>query len=557
MRLQCLPPLLLAAVAAAKEVTYNWDITWVRAAPDGFSRPVIGVNNVWPCPTIEAEKGDTIIVKVNNKLGNQTTGIHFHGINQLTTVEMDGPSGVTQCPVPPGSSLTYKFLADEAGSYWYHSHNMGQYPDGLRGPMIIKDPNDPYKGQYDEEVVLTISDWYHEETLTLVRNMLSPSNVNFAPPFPNTLIVNEGLGAKVKMVKGKVYRFRIINMAAFASNMIHFDSHTMEIIMADGSYVQKDKAYQLRISPSQRYDVLITCSERDNRNYPFLISLDINRDFDVAPARWPHNYTGYLMMNDNGPLPADVVDQWRPKDDANLKPLDNPAMFVPVTRSIVLDFEFCRDKNNIPRTCFNGSPYIPQKVPTLYTAATTGTNNTNPAVYGAVHPYVVNSGDVVEIVVNNIDAAIHPFHLHGHQFQVLERPRANRGKWNGRSQGFNKQPPRRDTVHVNAHSYVVIRYKATHPGVFLFHCHIEWHVEMGLTVTMIEAPDKLRTWTFPEDHIDACKKQGIPYKGNAAGNEVDHLSTVGMLTEPDPVYNGAQYTPLPAPRRSRVVRRSV
>jgi FtsP/CotA-like multicopper oxidase with cupredoxin domain len=41
-----------------------------------------------------------------------------------------------------------------------HSHNMGQYPDGLRGPLIIHDPWDPYQNQYDEEIILTVSDWY-------------------------------------------------------------------------------------------------------------------------------------------------------------------------------------------------------------------------------------------------------------------------------------------------------------------------------------------------------------------------------------------------------------
>lgn len=40
-----------------------------------------------------------------------------------------------------------------------HSHNMGQYPDGLRGPLIVQDPNDPYKDEYDEEHILTVSDW--------------------------------------------------------------------------------------------------------------------------------------------------------------------------------------------------------------------------------------------------------------------------------------------------------------------------------------------------------------------------------------------------------------
>lgn len=99
-----------AAVASAKLVEYDWDITWVNAAPDGFSRPVIGVNNEWPCPTIRATKGDTIRVKMNNQLGNQTATLHFHGINQISTSWMDGPSFVSQCPVPPGKSITYEFL---------------------------------------------------------------------------------------------------------------------------------------------------------------------------------------------------------------------------------------------------------------------------------------------------------------------------------------------------------------------------------------------------------------------------------------------------------------
>ena len=170
--------LSLASLAKAATVTYNWDITWVWAAPDGFGRPLIGVNNVWPCPKIEATVGDTVIVNVNNKLGNETTGLHFHGINQVQSPDMDGPSGVTQCPVPPGSSVKYEFQVcppcivprmglwlthhhqvDTPGSFWYHSHNMGQYPDGLRGVFIVHDPNDPYANDYDEEVIITVSDW--------------------------------------------------------------------------------------------------------------------------------------------------------------------------------------------------------------------------------------------------------------------------------------------------------------------------------------------------------------------------------------------------------------
>lgn len=110
MRSSLFSSLLLAGAAIAAEVTYNWEATWVTAAPDGKPRPVIGINNAWPCPKIEANLGDTVIVNLRNRLGNQTTGLHFHGINQINTHFMDGPSGVTQCPVPPDSSITYKFV---------------------------------------------------------------------------------------------------------------------------------------------------------------------------------------------------------------------------------------------------------------------------------------------------------------------------------------------------------------------------------------------------------------------------------------------------------------
>ncbi len=67
---------------------------------------------------MNATVGDTVVVKITNLLGNQTTGLHFHGVNQIKTPEMDGPSGVTQCPLPPDSSLTYRFMVDSPGTFW-------------------------------------------------------------------------------------------------------------------------------------------------------------------------------------------------------------------------------------------------------------------------------------------------------------------------------------------------------------------------------------------------------------------------------------------------------
>jgi iron transport multicopper oxidase len=125
---------------------------------------------------------------------------------------------------------------------------------------------------------------------------------------------------------------------------------------------------------------------------------------------------------------------------------------------------------------------------------------------------------VLEIVINNHDDGNHPFHLHGHQFQVIGRPKSNGGNWTS-TNAVPATPVRRDTILVHAKSHTVLRIVTDNPGVFLLHCHIEWHVEMGLVATLIEAPERLVDYSIPQDHVDVCKAQDIPTMGNAAGNE--------------------------------------
>ncbi|KAK0118499.1 hypothetical protein ONS95_007390 [Cadophora gregata] len=539
--------LSLVSFALAKTVTYDWSIGWVTAAPDGFTRKVIGINGKFPLPTIEGNVGDRIIVNVYNALGDESTSIHFHGLDQPGTQFSDGPSGVTQCPIPPGASLKYDFMLDRPGTYWYHSHNKGQYPDGLRGALIVHDPNDPYKGQYDEELVLTVSDWYHEKVPKLITSMLSTSNPRAVPPFPNALLVNESTTAAFKFTPGKTYKIKIISMAAFASVFIQFDSHPMNIIEADGSYTVKKEAYQLRLTPAQRYSVLLKAQTSTRRNYAFLASLDMNRDFTntaTAPV-WPFNVTGHIIYDEAKALaPPYLVQRWKPFDDATLVAQDGEALLGPrekVDKKITLDFNFQLDKAGIPRTYFNNITYIPQKVPSFFTAISTGTSNTNPLIYGAVNPYVVKKGEIVQITVNNLDGAIHPFHLHGHQFQVVERPSSGKGRYTGKGRNFPSVPVKRDTYAVNANSYAVIRFKANNPGVWLIHCHIEWHVIMGLTATIIEAPELLRGISLPADHKANCDAQGIPTAGNAAGKTGNLTDMAGANTIPEFPDRGATF----------------
>jgi len=169
----------------------------------------------------------------------------------------------------------------------------------------------------------------------------------------------------------------------------------------------------------------------------------------------------------------------------------------------------------------------------------------NPAIYGfATNPFVVEYGQVVEVVVNNLDTGGHPWHMHGHTFQVIYRADANTPMWDG-TQPVNPVPVRRDTIMVNTNASAVWRFRATNPGVFLIHCHIEWHVEAGLTATLLEAPNMLQGHLeIPNDHLAVCKAAGTPTVGNAAGNDQNWLDLQGEPTAP-PQYDYGSLWPVP------------
>lgn len=223
------------------------------------------------------------------------------------------------------------------------------------GPLIIHDPNDPYAGQYDEEMVLTVSDWYHTPVPTLIDQMLTTTNTHFLPPFPDALIVNDSSTAQLNFQAGKTYKVRIISTAAFASVMLQFDSHTMRVIEIDGSYVQKHDAYQIRVAPAQRYTVLINAQTSVRRNYAFLASLDINRDFATGGSTnvWPFNITGTILYDaSKGAAPAFSVPSWSPQDDSSLVAYDGQALLGGpdvVDKTITLNFNFGFDAKGIPR----------------------------------------------------------------------------------------------------------------------------------------------------------------------------------------------------------------
>jgi iron transport multicopper oxidase len=90
---------------------------------------------------------------------------------------MDGANGVTQCPIPPNSSFTYNFTLNPAGTTWWHAHYYTEYQDGILGPLIIHDRNEP-DYNLDGDYIIMVSDWYHENGFDLLPGYLSPGNAN-------------------------------------------------------------------------------------------------------------------------------------------------------------------------------------------------------------------------------------------------------------------------------------------------------------------------------------------------------------------------------------------
>ena len=142
--------------------------TW----PDGAVKKggMILVNDSLPGPTIRAQEGDTVVVRLRNGLSEGTT-IHWHGMTQLGTWQMDGVANISQEPIPPGQSFEYRFKAEPAGTHLWHSHTGVQYGEGMFGMLIVDAVDDPYQGDYDAEHIVCINDWFHEPGTQILSNL--------------------------------------------------------------------------------------------------------------------------------------------------------------------------------------------------------------------------------------------------------------------------------------------------------------------------------------------------------------------------------------------------
>ncbi|KAG1143448.1 hypothetical protein G6F37_001552 [Rhizopus arrhizus] len=520
----CLLAAATTSLTQAARVVVDWNVTYTTANPDGlFERKVVGVNGKWPVPPVEANINDTLVINVHNSLDTYTA-VHPHGMFQNNTGYMDGPVGVTQCPIAPGQNLTYEFTLHQHGSYWLHSHYMGQYMDGFRTTFVIHNTNETY--QYDEDVTIPFQDWYHEQSTTNIGIFLNENNPTGAEPVPQSGFLFNSVNDSLTFTPGKTYRLRLINMSGFSMFYFSIDGHSMDIIEIDGVETERKTVQSVYLTAAQRISVLVTAKNTTDTNY--YMHADMNTDmFDTIPEDLLSNLTIPLYYNasHNNFGANEDVGMASTFDDMVLSPV-LVEKAVPFDHQVNLTFDFQVTTDGINRGMFNEVPYLSPKVPALNTLLTQGNYSLDAAVYGPQsQAFILEHLEMVEIVLNNLDAGSHPFHLHGHVFQMVGR---GSGVYSGNTsevEWFLDNPARRDTVSVPAESFVIIRFRADNPGVWFFHCHIEWHLESGLAAVFVEAPAVAQQrMTLPQSFKDTCTASGMPWSGNAAGKEGLDLS---------------------------------
>lgn len=406
----------------------------------------------------------------------------------------------------------------------YHSHVKSQYAEGLWGALIIH-PQKPPAHKYDEELVITLNDWYHTRTSSNEDWYLSKSNRLGRTPFPDSILLNgrgyypceqaweRNLSCRKKRQRRHVFiaprnkkiRVRLINTSSRTSFNFSIDSHSLDTIEVDGiDVVQPVAADVIQISPAQRYSFIITTNQSKAGKDRYLIRavgiLEPAADPDTVQGkcknctlpvvtailkydRKSQNSSNQIRNETEAYKDNFSADQLPPSpllpnnvrllDETLLLPYDKIVAPPFADQTIILNSGVIITDDG-DRFAFNQTLFsLPEDEPILHKVVR-GVALPSEFPYVTLQPFAS-----VRIIINNFEAA-HPFHMHGHHFWVMSKfPMRNDS--NGNFLGFDDKLDgdkikvsvvKRDTVYVPAKHVVVIAFYADNPGVWTFHCHI-------------------------------------------------------------------------------------
>lgn len=290
---------------------YELEVSEEELHPDGFKNTRGKVfNKEYPGPWIQACWGDQIEVKVTNRLKHNGTTIHWHGIRQNGTLDMDGVNGVTQCPISTDDSFTYKFNTTQYGSSWYHSHYSLQYADGLLGPMTIYGPSSANYDDAKEPILMT--DWNHRSAFEDFFNEMKGRKPNMTSSLMNgrgyfecSVLEREAGNCTTPPKKytttfreGKKYLLRLINTSVDSTWIFSIDHHVMDVIGSDFVPIKPYRTNHVLVGIGQRYHVVVEAT-RPLTDSDYWIRMRVANGCSGFPKGYiPEERLGVLHYND-------------------------------------------------------------------------------------------------------------------------------------------------------------------------------------------------------------------------------------------------------------------
>lgn len=525
------------------------------------------INGSYPGPTIRANENDMLEITVVNKLFSEATTIHWHGIHPLNQPYMDGARDVTQAPILPGQSFTYRFNAFPPGTHYYHSHmDATQGARGIRGPLIIERADDPVKAQfkYDEDLVMFMSDEWRDPSACLKLEGAMPGNdvcADIRHASFNGVFGNGTSAFPFPLVRVKAntcYRMRWIMAGSNTENLqITISGHNMTLVSVDGGYdVKPVQVRRFNLHLGERVDVIM-CTDQEPGNYLIHAQYDyacaltkghfIPPGFSAVPSCDFYGYLHYDGERDEAPrdlsgsgggrhprptagadFDLTLPEGWKVTEPRVPEP--EPAEpDVRYTINLGLLGPTYDKATDAPLT--KGRWYMDldnQTTPRSYELPTTPLYHSKGKCGHKDIPLisVPETAKVVEVVVQNLSPTAHTLHMHGMPFKVINV--ANYTSWCGLNHSscfltpwwdpLNKCPRSRiqpgdpnhknielggywgctydakadaPTQNLNAplikdsfqlwqRSWAVIRFEATRPGFWYFHCHETQHLMLGL-----------------------------------------------------------------------------
>src|SRR5256714_4610502 len=223
------------------------EVPW-EFAP-GRTIPGFTFNGEVPGPTIEANVGDTIEVRLKNSLP-QATMVHWHGIR--LPADMDG-TGAVQQAVEPGETFTYRFVVPDAGTFWYHSHTneTEQVERGLYGPLIVRSADEP---KLDRERVLVLDDLKLDAAGNL--SPFGDSHEHHAGREGEIRLLNGRQEPELELAGGQIERWRIVNAANTKYVRLSIGGRPLLIIGTDGGLLSEPReATEGLVTPGERVEL--------------------------------------------------------------------------------------------------------------------------------------------------------------------------------------------------------------------------------------------------------------------------------------------------------------